>query len=182
MWQEISRIGKKLVQSGLVESHFGNISMKISDKIYITRSGSSLDEIAIDDVVPVSLYESCALDVIASSECIVHRTIYNSTTASCIIHAHCPYTVALSLLDYDEIVPLDSEGIYFLGPIPIIHGNIGSEELANNMACTLKNSKTVVVYGHGTFAVGRTLEEAYVFTTQAEHSSKIKYLHDLMKK
>ena len=66
MWQDISRIGKKLVQSGLVESHFGNISVRMGDKMLITRSGSSLDELTSETVVEVEVRSSCARDVIAS--------------------------------------------------------------------------------------------------------------------
>ncbi|HDN65254.1 MAG TPA: fuculose phosphate aldolase, partial [Methanosarcinales archaeon] len=41
MWQEIARFGKKLVEYGLVESHFGNISVRTGDGMLITRSGSA---------------------------------------------------------------------------------------------------------------------------------------------
>ncbi len=183
MWQDISRIGKKLVQSGLVESHFGNISVRMGDKMLITRSGSSLDELTSEKVVEVEVRSSCALDVIASSETVVHRAIYNSTPAFAIVHAHCPYAVTMSLLQAEGyITPLDSEGKYFLGDIPIVHGDIGSGELADALAVTLSAHKAAIVHGHGTFAIGRVLEEAYVFTTQVEHSCRIKYLYDLMRK
>ena len=39
-----------------------------------------------------------------------------------------------------------------------------------------------IVQGHGMFAVGVTLEEAYVATTRIEHSCKVKYYVDLMGK
>ena len=53
MWREISRIGKKLVENGLVESHFGNTSVRIGSRMLITRSGCALDEITEDSVVEV---------------------------------------------------------------------------------------------------------------------------------
>ena len=37
-----------------------------------------------------------------------------------------------------------------------------------------------IVQGHGTFAVGKTLEEAHVATTRIEHSCKVRYHLDLM--
>ncbi|WP_321419301.1 aldolase [uncultured Methanomethylovorans sp.] len=183
MWQDISRIGRKLVQSGLVESHFGNISVRSGDKMLITRSGSVLDELTSDKVVEVDVYGTCALDVIASSETVVHRAIYNNTSAFSIVHAHCPYAVTMSLLQGEGcITPLDSEGKYFLGDIPIVRGGIGSGDLASNLVKALSVHKAAIVHGHGTFAVGRVLDEAYVLTTQVEHSCRIKYLHDLMRK
>ncbi len=183
MWREISRIGKKLVENGLVESHFGNISVRVGSRMFITRSGNALDEIGEDSIVELRLDGTCALDVIASSETIVHRAIYNNTPALAIVHAHCPFAVVMSLLAQDGIIrPVDSEGQYFLGDVPVVKGGIGSEELANNMSKALAGSKTAILYSHGTFAIGRVLDEAYVLTTQVEHSCKIKYWYDLANK
>lgn len=67
----------------------------------------------------------------------------------------------------------------FLKEIPIVTGGIGSEELSENAAKTLEDGtvKGIVVLGHGTIAVGETLQEAYYITAQLEHSAKIKYLY-----
>ncbi len=183
MWREISRIGRKLVESGLVESHFGNISVRLGNRMLITRSGCALDEITKDSVVEVSIEGSCPLDIIASSETIVHRAIYRQTPALAIVHAHCPFAVTVSLLaEADSITPADSEGQYFLGEIPVVKGGIGSDELACNLTTALASHKTAIIYSHGTFATGKVLDEAYVLTTQVEHSCKIKYWYDLAKK
>jgi L-fuculose-phosphate aldolase len=180
MWREISRIGKKLVNSGLVESHFGNISVRVGSNMVITRTGSALDEITGNDVVEVRLDGTCALDIIASSEAIVHRAIYKNTPALAIVHAHCPFAVTMSLLAREDIIePVDSEGQYFLGGIPLVRGGIGSEELASNMSQVLASHKAAILYSHGTFAIGRVLDEAYVMTTEVEHSCKIRYFYEL---
>jgi len=183
MWQQISKFGKKLVDQGLVESHFGNISVRIGSKMLITRSGCALDEITENSVVEVELEGTSGLDLIASSETIVHRAIYKNTSALTIIHAHCTFSVTQSLLaDSDPIVPIDSEGLYFLHEIPIVRGGIGTPELANNTASALAEHKGAIVYSHGTFAVGKILEEAYIVTTQIEHSCMVKYWYDLARK
>ena len=183
MWQEISRIGKKLVEHGLVESHFGNISVRVGNKMLITRSGCPLDEITESNVVEIDVDNPCSMDIIASSESIVHREIYKNTSALAIIHAHCPFAVTQSLLiDAGSIVPVDSEGKYFLGEIPVVKGDIGTRELAHNTARVLGVNKGTIVYSHGTFATGKILDEAYVITTQIEHSCKIKYWYDIAKK
>jgi L-fuculose-phosphate aldolase len=184
MWQEIAKYGRKLVEHGLVESHFGNISVRAGDRMIITRSGSALDEITEDSVVEVGIEETSSLDLIASSETVVHREIYRRTPALAIIHAHCPYAVVESLLvgAGGAIEPVDSEGQYFLGEIPVVKGGIGSRELAENTAEALSKHRGLVVYSHGTFAVGRVLSEAYVVTTQLEHSCRVKYLYELAAK
>lgn len=182
MWREISRIGKKLVDNGLVESHFGNISVRVGNRMIITRSGAALDEIKENSIVEVSLDSSSPLDIIASSEAIVHRAIYKNSPALAIVHAHCPFAVTQSLLaEGNAIEPVDSEGQYFLGNVPIVKGGIGSDELAVNLSSALAQDKAAIVYSHGTFATGKILDEAYVLTTQMEHSCKIKYWYDLAK-
>lgn len=180
MWQEIEKYGRKLVEHGLVESNFGNISIRAGGKIIITRTGAALDEITENSVVEVDIEGTSSLDIIASSETVVHREIYRQTSALAIIHVHCQYAVVESLLagPAGAIVPVDSEGQYFLGDIPVVGGGIGSRELADNLADALSRHRGAVIYSHGTFAVGKTLGEAYVITTQIEHSCKIKYLYE----
>ncbi len=186
MWQEIAKFGRKLVDQGLVGSHFGNISVRVGDYMYITRSGSMLDEITKDDVVRVSIYKPTSLDLIASSEVTAHREIYKNTSALAIIHDHSPFAVVESLLHKengkDRITPIDSEGSYFLHDIPIVEGGIGTEKLANNLAKALSERKAAVVYSHGVFARGSILEEAYVVASMVEHSCKMMYYYDLARK
>lgn len=176
MWQDIARFGRKVVTSKLSHSHFGNISIRVADKILITRSGSMLDEIGADQVVEVGLFEESSLDILASSETPVHRAIYRNTSALAIIHTHSPYAVTLSLVENGVLKPVDSEGAYFLHKIPVVEGGIGTGELAKNAAEALREHKACIARGHGVFVVGRTLEEAFVAASMAEHSLKIRYL------
>jgi len=180
MWQEIAKYGRKLVEHGLVESNFGNISIRAGDRMLITRTGVALDEITGNNVVEVDIRDTSSLDIIASSEAVVHREIYRQTSALAIIHAHSVYAVVESLLAGPEgvIAPVDSEGQYFLGEIPVVRGGIGSCELAGNLANALSRHRGAIVYSHGTFAVGRTLGDAYIVITQLEHSCKVKYLYE----
>ena len=194
MWQKISEIGKKVVGAGLVEANFGNISVRSGsgNSFLITKTKTALDEIQRDGVMEMPVF--CGeddtyvdaetlkeMEKTASSETPIHRRIYAETKTKAILHAHCPYAVVMSVLESEagstSIVPVDSEGKLFLKEIPIVAGGIGSEELAENTANALKNAKGVIVLGHGTIAIGETLEEAYHITAQMEHSAKIKYLY-----
>jgi len=46
-------------------------------------------------------------------------------------------------------------------------------EMARNVATALGNGRVVIVRGHGTFSAGKTLEEAYILTSLAEHSCHV---------
>jgi hypothetical protein len=45
VWKAISHFGRKIVQAGLTASRFGNISVRVGDQVFITCTGSMLDEI-----------------------------------------------------------------------------------------------------------------------------------------
>lgn len=181
-WEEMARFGRKLVASGLTSSRFGNISLCLGDKMLITCTGSMLDDLVEKQIVEVDALKTCQMDSLASSETCVHRAIYQFTSAKAIIHTHSPYAVALSLIEQDLIEPIDSEGLAFLGSMPIVLGYMGSFELARNVASSLQDYKACLARGHGVFASGGSLTEAYTAASMAEHSSKVKYLVDVYKK
>jgi L-fuculose-phosphate aldolase len=172
-WREMARFGRKMVLSGLTNSRFGNISLRIGDRIAITRAGSMLDELGPSGMVVVEMEGPCPAE--ASTETCVHRAIYRGTAHSCVIHTHSPYAVALSLLG-DCVEPLDSEGAHFLGSLPVVEGDFGTEELGRNVASALKDHRACIALGHGVFAAGKSLFEAYEAASMAEHSSQVRFL------
>ena len=103
MLEEFQRIGRDLFLSGLVSSHGGNMSMRLGDRLVITRRGLQLGQITAEDIVETGLYEDDSNIMLASSETPVHRAIYLNTAALAVVHAHTKAAIALSLLE-DEIV------------------------------------------------------------------------------
>ena len=79
-----------------------------------------------------------------------------------------------------SIIPVDIEGQYFLHEMSVVGGGSGTAELGENLGSALSKLRWCNYAGHGTFAVGGTLEEAYVATTRIEHSCKVRYYVDLM--
>ncbi len=167
--EEFVRIGKWLFTKHLVGGSFGNMSVrKDSGGFYIKRTGTYLDE----PVEPVFVPEHGEVPRDASSEWRVHQEVYLRTGHAAIIHAHPPYAVAASLL-LDEIIPLDSEGKMFCPRIPVVTGSPGTDDLARNVAQGLLKAPVVIARGHGTFAGGKTLDEAYLLTSLAEHACQV---------
>jgi L-fuculose-phosphate aldolase len=174
--REISKFGVKTVSSGLTSSRFGNISVIQGNTIIITRTGSMLDELSQNNLIEVALDGPCSSDEIASTETCVHRAIYQSTPARAVIHTHSPFAVALSLIEENAIEPIDSEGIHFMGSMPIIEAGFGSQELATAVSLVLSSRCVCIARGHGVFTSGRSLAEAFTMACMAEHSSKVRYL------
>jgi L-fuculose-phosphate aldolase len=168
---EFERIGKRLFAEHLVGGNFGNISVREgTDGFYIKRSGAYLD-IATE---PVFVPLEGEVPAGASSEYRVHRDVYIKTPHLAIVHAHPPAAVAISLVR-DEVRPEDSEGIMFCPVIPVVSGAPGSQEIADTVSDALVNAKLVIARGHGTFAAGKTLDEAYLYTSLAEHACRVLY-------
>jgi len=139
-----------------------------NEGFFIKRSGSFLDVASEPVFVP---FKGDAPPG-ASSEYRVHLGVYRQTRYEAVVHAHPPYAIAASLV-MDEIIPEDSEGKMFCPEIPVVPGAPGSAELAENVTRAILSSKLVIVRGHGTFAAGMTLDEAFVYTSLAEHSCRI---------
>jgi L-fuculose-phosphate aldolase len=168
--KEFGLIGRRLFREGLVAGNFGNMSVRVSGGFLITPGGSFLDEVENLKFVTIDgLPEEGA-----SSEWRVHHRTYTACDAGAIVHAHPPLSIAASMV-YEEIIPEDSEGRMLCPLISVVDGEPGTDELAENVAGALMSNPVVIAKGHGSFAKGRDLKEAYLLTSAVEHSCKILY-------
>jgi L-fuculose-phosphate aldolase len=172
MFEQFKEMGRDIFLRGLISSHAGNMSTRVVNRLYITRKSSMLGKLRQQDVIELELGQNNTEVPLASSELIVHTAIYQNSDALAIIHAHPPYATLLSMLQ-DEITPVDVEGKYMFTKIPVVTPvkAIGSDESARLVSEQLKNFKIVLVRGHGSFARGDTLEEAFMYTSSLESSS-----------
>ncbi|MBE0477073.1 MAG: aldolase [Coriobacteriia bacterium] len=181
MVEEFSKIGRDLFLSGAVSSHGGNMSVRLGDRILITRRGSMLGHLTEGDLIETGLEADDSEVALASTEIVVHRAIYAGTNALAIVHAHPVHTIARSLVE-DEIVPIESEASYLLHKVPV-HATpltAGSAEVAEVVSEGLREYKCVVLRGHGPFATGTVLEEAYQWVSVLEAACRVLYLRDTL--
>jgi L-fuculose-phosphate aldolase len=178
MLDQFQRFGRDLFLSGLTSSHGGNMSVRMGDRIIITRTGSMLAHLKEMDLIETGLEEDDSNIMLASSELLVHRAIYQNTSALAIVHVHPPYAVSLSMVEQDAIIPVDNEGSYVLRKIPIVQTELttGSKEVARLAVEMLREYKIFMLRGHGCFSIGPVLEEAYQWCSSLEEACKIIYL------
>jgi L-fuculose-phosphate aldolase len=173
--EDFIMIGRDLAASGAVTSHGGNMSRREGDALIITRTGSMLGHLTEDDIMETSLV-ACGdpRDGRCSVELVVHRAIYQATDALAVVHAHTAHTIVRSLVA-DTIAPMDSESQLRLGEVPVVSHpeTIGSAEAGALIASALREHPVVVLRGHGPFAAGATLEDAYQYVSCLEASCRI---------
>jgi L-fuculose-phosphate aldolase len=173
--------GHDLSVNGLITSSTGNLSIRLKDKLLITRHGSLLGRLEKSDLVKTGICKDDNSTPLASSELAVHRAIYRSTTALAIVHAHPPCAVGLSL--NEEISIPGSTASFGSEKVPVLGKgmDIKPGALGDIIAEALKNRKIVMVYGHGSFAIGQTLDEACKNTIDFEEYCRVIFLLGISK-
>ncbi len=171
---QFQTVGRDLFTAGLVSSNSGNLSIRLGERIIITRRGSRLGCLQENDLIETGISKNDRATPLASRELNVHRAIYQQTPALAIIHAHPPHAVALSLTE-TEVMPSDAEGVSVVGRVPVLgwHMKVRLGGLANIIARALQQHRIVMVHGHGSFAIGQLLEEAHNCTTTLEESCQV---------
>lgn len=167
-------IGRDLYAGGLISSHGGNLSIRMGDRVVIKRRGAMLGNLKPNDLVETGLEKNDSGVALASTELLAHRTIYQETPALAICHCHPRTAIALSL-SRDELVPIDNEASYQLKKVPVVTEEFpsGTPEMARKVAEVLKNYKIIMLRGHGSFATGQTLDEAFQWTSTLEEACQI---------
>lgn len=171
---QFQTVGHDLFTRGLISSHSGNLSIRLADRLIITRRGCRLGCLQEHDLIETGISKNDRSTPLASTELAVHRAIYQQTSASAIVHAHPPHAVALSLTE-TEIIPSDAEGLAVAGRVPVVgwHMEVKLGGLADTIAQALNHHRIVMVHGHGSFAMGQLLEEAHDSTTMLEESCRV---------
>ena len=171
---QFQSVGRDLFTRGLVSSNGGNLSIRLGERIIITRRNSRLGCLEEHDLIETGISKNDRFTPLASIELAVHRAIYQQTPAQDIIHAHPPHAIALSLTEA-EIVPSDAEGLSMVSRVPVVGWNreVKLGGLADVIVLALTQSRGIMVHGHGSFAIGQLLEEAHNHTTALEESCQV---------
>jgi L-fuculose-phosphate aldolase len=174
IYEMFREIGRDLFVSNMTSSHGGNLSVRFGDRVIIKRRGAMLGNLKPHDLIETRLEKNDSGVALASTELLVHRAIYKNTPALAICHCHPRAAIAFSL-SRDELVPIDNEASYLLKKVPVITEEFpsGTPEMANKVASALKDYKIIMLRGHGSFAIGQTLDEALHWSSTLEESCQI---------
>ncbi len=173
---EFRRVGDMLFLSHLVDISSGNLSARVKDGIWITKTGKSLYNLRGKDIVKIGFERDVRWNA-ASSEVEIHVKIYSTIdSANAIVHAHPPSSIALSLMNFKAIEPIDYEGYLFLKSVDILDIPYNNWDLAKHVISEYfrdSQKNIVVAKGHGVFAYSETLFKAAQLVSALENSSKL---------
>jgi len=179
--------GKATVDCRLVDSYFGNISCLFNDILYISQTGSSLDELrgCID---PVPMDGSSCVGITASSELSAHRAIVAAGTHRTVLHGHPKFSVILSLTCNEKNCVLRGQ-CHLRCPrqrqaagVPIVSGEVGTGPygLCHTVPPALAEHRGAIVYGHGVFTVGKNdFNDAFASLLDIENACRKEYFASL---
>jgi len=184
--ESIIETGRLTVESGMVDSFFGNISVRFNDTIYISQTGSSLDELrGLIDPCPMDNSRSNAIT--SSSEFSAHKGIYSMWNHRTILHGHPRFSVIVSLLCDKRDCPnkglchINCSERRFLNDIPIIPGEVGTGP--RGIATTLPpamEGRGAIVYGHGLFTTGKeNFTEAFRNLIDIERTAFLTFMESI---
>ncbi len=162
VYEAVSHAGKPVVRYGLVDSVMGNVSYRFHDTLYISQTGSFLDELegAID---PCPLDNSSCAGITASSELPTHLKIVRNTPYKAVLHGHPKFAVIMSMVcekedkcDFAGRCHLNCPDDRTVADVPIVAGESGTgpRAIVNTVPDAVSRHGAAIVYGHGVFTAG----------------------------
>lgn len=169
---ELVRCYRWLRRYGYNDSHSGNASVRMGAGFWITPNGVCADTLAPGDLVVCPLDGPCPAG--ASLDAPLHWQVYRAQPqARAVLHSHGPYSVALSLAGRD-FRPVDFEGQCYFERVPVLSVEYedAPEQASEAIAKALADHPVAMVRGHGVYAWGETLNQAYKWISSLELSAK----------
>jgi L-fuculose-phosphate aldolase len=167
--------GHKLLECGLVQGTWGNISVRLDDKYMITTpSGLDYDRVTPDDMVVVDIkslkYEG---DIKPTSEKALHGGVYLlRPEVGAVIHTHSKYCCIFAAAR----MPLEVENVKLAAEIGNVlkvaeYGLPGSAKLTKNTLKALGSSTGCIMANHGMLCCGPDIVRTFDICGKIEQAA-----------
>ena len=173
---DIIRLGKLLFERRLISGWGGNLSCRVGkNEFLITGQHAPLGFLTAKDLVRIRADgKPVKKNQKASSETPMHLAVYAGTDAQAIVHVHPPMVLAFSL-SHDSFSPLSYEEKYTIGKVPIIPQDTPTVTQPKAVVEALKYNPIAIIKGHGTVAIGKTFQEAFLYTDLLEEAVQCQF-------
>ena len=173
---EMIRWGKLLFERRLISGWGGNLSCRVGKNDFlITGQHAPLGFLAPKDLVRLkSDGKPARKGLRASSETPMHLAVYDGTDAQAIVHVHPPMVLAFSLT-HDSFAPVSYEEKYTIGKVSVIAQDTPTVTKPEEVVEALKYNPVVIIKGHGTVAIGKNFQEAFLYTDLLEEAVQCQF-------
>lgn len=160
----------------------GNLSVRLTNQIWITPTGKPLSNLAPEHLACIALDGTSLNENRPSKEFPFHLAVYKQKPeARSIVHLHSTYTVALSCLEtFDPENPLPPLTPYYfmrVAPLAVLpYFRPGSDELAEAVERAAPKHNCMLLRNHGLICAGTTLDEAVDRTEELEQTARLYFI------
>ncbi len=173
--RELLRFVRRGAREGVLRGTFGNVSVRIGERLLITPTASDYLRLRAQDLARVGL-DGRVEGGRPSSELELHLAIYRRVPGALAIwHDHAAFAVAAGLVT-DRVPIFTGEGHGLIGlELPVApYRPAGSSALAAEAADLLleTGSSACLLRNHGLCALGRNLMEAYSCAIAADEAAR----------
>jgi L-fuculose-phosphate aldolase len=176
---EMIRWGKLLFKRRLISGWGGNLSCRVGKNDFlITGQHAPLGFLTPRDLVRLkSDGKPMRKEQRPSSETPMHLAVYAGTDAHAIVHVHPPMVLAFSL-GHDSFAPVSYEEQYTIGKVAVIAQDTPTVTKPEALVDALKYNPIVIIKGHGTVAIGKSLQEAFLYTDLLQEAVQCRFFQE----
>lgn len=169
--ETVRRAGLGLVESGLVDGTWGNVSARCDGVLMvITPSGRDYRELGVGDMVVVDLITGTSRGGKPSTETPLHAAVYKDRPEiGAIVHTHSASASTVAAARR-EVPPILDDFAQIVGPSLRVadYAIPGSGSIARGAVKALRGRMAALLANHGVIAIGRDMKEALLCARMAE--------------
>jgi ribulose-5-phosphate 4-epimerase/fuculose-1-phosphate aldolase len=180
--RELARTAQSLFRRGYSFGTAGNISVRLGDRVLVSPTNSSFEDLTEDSMAIVDLSGKRLNELIPSKETHFHLALYEERSdARAVVHLHSTWATAVSCLPADDgVAPLPIFTPYFAMRIPCLpvvrYLRPGHPHLAEAVRAAARLSPAMLLKNHGPITAGSTLREASALSEELEEQCKLYFL------
>jgi L-fuculose-phosphate aldolase len=174
---ELIRVNRILSEKGLIRSSDGNISARLDHSaLLISPSGVYKEAMRPEDLLVVDMdgkVMTSRMGLGPTSEILMHLNAYRlRPDINAVIHAHPPYSTALTIAGQPFPVEYIPEVLIALGDVPTAaYATPGTQGMADSVHDFILDHNCILLSHHGSLTVGTSLEEALIAVERMEHAA-----------
>ena len=172
--EAVRRMGLRLVETGLVIGTWGNISVRVGDKMVITPSGADYSTLTPEDLPVVDIATGKWEGPKPSSEQGLHLAVYRERSdINAVIHVHSPHASTMAAARR-ELPPILDDIAQMIGPSVRVadYALPSTKKIVRQTMKALKGRMAAIMANHGAICLGRTLDEALLCCQVLEKGCK----------